>query len=293
MTLRHLKIFLAVCDCGGITRAAEALHITQPAISHTVAELEKYYNVRLFDRINQRLVLTEIGQEVLSKARDIVNGFDEFESFVSLGTNNPKVRIGCSLTLGQTVIPPFMKRVAEEYPHISPKIKIKHSAVLSGDLESGALDFALIEGEVSSPYLLAEPFQKDRLVLVSHADFSVPNTLSLANLGKYPLLLRERGSASREHLEKAVAKYNLHVEPAIESANNQAIVAALYASLGLALLPVSYVAGHIERGKFKEICLENFDGNRTNYLVIHKNKKLNAIGREAYAILKQMGGSEG
>ena len=71
MTLRHLKIFVAVCEEGGITRAAQALHLAQPAVSTTVAELEKYYGVALFDRIHQRLVLTKTGEELLPKAKKI------------------------------------------------------------------------------------------------------------------------------------------------------------------------------------------------------------------------------
>ena len=69
MTIRHLKTFVAVCEYGGITKAAEALHVAQPAVSQTIAEIEKYYGIILFDRINQRLVITELGKELLLKAK--------------------------------------------------------------------------------------------------------------------------------------------------------------------------------------------------------------------------------
>ncbi len=288
MTLRHLKIFIAVCENGGITRAAEALHITQPAISHTISELEKYYHVTLFDRINQRLVLTDTGKEVLSRAKEIVDGFEEFEAFVSGDSKNPRVRIGCSLTLGQTVIPSFMHTVRERYPHIEPKIMIDSSAAIIEEMECGNLDFALIEGDVTSPYLLAEPFKTDRIIAVANALFEVPDRLTAQQLAHYPLMVRKRGSASRELLEQLAAKHRLHLKLVIESNNNQAIVAALYASVGLALLPESYVSGHIERGKFKELTIEGFDGQRVNHLIMHKNKRLNAAGREAYKILKEI-----
>ncbi len=287
MTLRHLKIFAAVCEHGGVTRAAEALHITQPAISRTIAELEKYYNIVLFERINQRLVLTEVGREVLGKAREIVKDFEGFEELALRGGNNPKVRVGCSLTLGQTVIPRFVKRLQEEYTHIEPSIVIKASAALENELENGMLDFALVESEFSSPYLLATPYRKDRIVAVASLDFAVPDSLIPEELLCYPLLLRERGSASRELLERCLSKYHLHPTPIIESVNNQAIVAAVYAALGIAFLPESFVIGHIERKKFKEIRIEGFDGNRSNYLVIHKNKKLTSAQKTAYEVLKK------
>ncbi len=288
MTLRHLKIFVSVCEYGTITRTAEALHITQPAISHTIAELERYYSITLFDRINQRLVLTDVGKEVLSKAQEIVRGFDEFEDFVSSGSHSPKVRIGCSLTLGQTVIPAFLQLVRTQYPHIQPQVTIKLSVALEEALENGSLDFALVEGEVNSPYLTAIPFKQDNFIFVANTEFEIPDHVTVEALCRYPLLLRERGSSSREFFERMLTKNHLRCEPAIDSANNQALVAALYASIGVALLPESYVEGHIGRGKFRKIEVEGMDGNHDNYLVIHKNKKLNAVGAQAYRILEQM-----
>ena len=68
MTIRHLKILIAVCENGSITKAAEMLHIAQPAVSCTIAEIEKYYKIVLFDRINQRLVITDAGKNLLLKA---------------------------------------------------------------------------------------------------------------------------------------------------------------------------------------------------------------------------------
>ncbi len=288
MTIRHLKTFILVCDHGNLTRAAEAMHITQPAISHTIAELEKYYDVTLFERINQRLVLTELGTQVLRRAREIVGSFEEFEEFISHGSKDPTVRIGCSLTLGQTIIPKFMKLLHEQYPHIKPKITIKPSATLEEELESGNLDFAIVEGEVASPYLNVERFMEDRILIVANTEFCVPDVLTPEILPSLPFLLRERGSTSRECFERSIAKHHLHIEPTIESANNQAIVAALYANLGIAILPESFVVGHIERRRFKTLTLDGFDANGSNYIIIHKNKKLNTIGREAYDILKNI-----
>ena len=79
MTLRHLKIFVTVCECGSTTKASEVLYIAQPTISHTITELEKYYKVSLFERINQRLILTDIGRELLAKAKEILAGFEDFK----------------------------------------------------------------------------------------------------------------------------------------------------------------------------------------------------------------------
>ncbi len=285
MTIRHLKIFVSVCECGSTTRAAELLYIAQPTISHTISELEKYYNVTLFDRINQRLVLTEIGRELLAKAKEILLGFEDFESLASFRGHSPRVRIGATLTLGQTVIPQFLKKLEADYPHIQPEIIIKPYDNIQHEIENGNLDFAIVEGEVSSAMLKISPLKEDSLLVVAHTDFEVSEHLTISELSKYPLLLRERGNASRDYLEQAFHAENLHVRPRIDSANNQALIAAIYACLGISVLPESYVSGHIERGKFKKLYVEALDVNYTNYIVTHKNKKLNTIQKQAYDVL--------
>ena len=288
MTLRHLKMFVAVCETGSVTRASELLYIAQPTVSHAISELEKYYNIRLFDRINQRLILTDTGRELLVTAKEILAGFESFERLASFGGQSPRVRIGASLTLGQAVMPPFLAKLSKEHPEIEAQSVLKTSASIQSEIENGNLDFALVEGEVSSPYLRAELFKRDRLLAVANANANIPDVLSIEGLLAYPLLLRDHGSASRTFLERVLATKGLHLTATMESVNDQALIAAVYADLGIAFLPESFVGGHIARGKFKEIKIENLDNSRNNYLIIHKNKRLNTIQEIAYAMLKKM-----
>ena len=288
MTLRHLKMFVAVCETGSVTRASEQLYIAQPTVSHAISELEKYYNVRLFDRINQRLMLTDTGRELLVTAKEILAGFESFERLASFGGQSPRVRIGASLTLGQTIVPPFLKRLGAEHPEIEAQVMIKTSASIQAEIENGNLDFAIVEGEVSSPYLRAELVMRDRLVAVANAEDAIPDTLSAESLAGHPLLLRDHGSASRTFLERLFSAKGIHITPRMESVNDQALIAALYASLGIAFLPESFVGGHIARGKFKEIRILGLDSTRNNYLIMHKNRRLNAIQETAYTMMKEM-----
>ncbi len=288
MTLRHLKMFVAVCETGSVTRAAEQLYIAQPTVSHAISELEKYYNVRLFDRINQRLILTDTGRELLVTAKEILSGFESFERLASFGGQSPRVRIGASLTLGQTVMPPYLKRLETEKPELRAQIVIKTSQNIQAEIENGNLDFAIVEGEVSSPYLRAELFMRDRIVAVANAEDKIPDTLSAEALSRYPLLLRDHGSASRAFLEKLFSAKGIHIVPRMESVNDQALITAVYASLGIAFLPERFVGGHIARGKFKEIRILGLDSSRNNYLIMHKNRRLNAFQEAAYAMMKEM-----
>ena len=228
MTLRHLKMFVAVCETGSVTRASELLYIAQPTVSHAISELEKYYNIRLFDRINQRLILTDTGRELLVTAKEILAGFESFERLASFGGQSPRVRIGASLTLGQTVMPPFLAKLSKEHPEIEAQSVIKTSASIQSEIENGNLDFALVEGEVSSPYLRAELFKRDRLLAVANANANIPDVLSIEGLLAYPLLLRDHGSASRTFLDRVLAAKGLHLTATMESVNDQALIAAVY-----------------------------------------------------------------
>lgn len=288
MTLRHLKIFIAVCEHKSTTKASEVLYIAQPTVSLAISELEKYYNVTLFDRINQRLILTDIGKELLVKAKDILSGFEDFESLATFRGKSPKVKIGASLTLGQIIIPKLLRIIDEQKLDVQPQIFIRQASVIEHELEQGNLDFAIIGGDVISPYLSSTPISYDRFTAVANVDYDTPSTLSFEQLLSYPLLLREQGSSSRDFLEKIAFSKGLKVTAKIDSSNNQALVTALYSSLGIAFLPDSYIAGHVARGKLKEITITDLTTNRTNNLVIHKNKKLNAIQQSVFDLIKTL-----
>ncbi len=288
MTIRHLKIFIAVCEYGSTTKAAEALFLVQPTVSHAISELEKYYKVNLFDRVNQRLLLTDAGKELLIKAKETVTSFDDFEAFATAQGQSPKVKIGASLTLGQTLIPRFLQSIKEKGLLLEPQILIRQSTRIEKELEEGNLDFGVISGNILSPYLTATPLASELFTLVSHIDFPIPDKIAVEDLAKYPLLIREHGSSSRGLLERFANAHGVKLAPIMDSSNNQALITALYAGLGVAFLPQSYVTGHLERDKFKEIEIEGFDANQTHYLIIHKNKKLNPLQQQAYDFIQTL-----
>ena len=288
MTVRHLKIFVAVCEYGGVTRAAEALYIAQPSVSYTISELEKYYNVTLFERINQRLVLTEIGNQLLIKAKEILSGFSDFELLAEQGNHNPTLRIGSSLTLGKMFIPEYLKLLKVELPEISPIVTINKTAVIEKEITSGNLDFGIVEGAITSTDISITPFGCDCVVAVASADFPVPDTLTAEELVKYPLLLREEGSASRNLFNRTLSAHNLVVKPILESVSNECITSAVEARLGISVLPESLVMPLINDGKLKIISVKNTDFQREHSLLLRKGKKLNPIQLKAFELCKML-----
>lgn len=286
MTLRHLRIFVAVCEHGSTTKASKALFIVQPTISHTITELERYYKIALFERVNQRLILTEIGKELYKKAKEILSSFDDFESLATSNGNSPRVRIGASLTLGQTLIPKFLDIIEKQKYNIAPQILIRQSTRIERELEESNLDFGVISGNFTSTNLKGIPISQEKFVAVCHSNYPIESELTFKELTTYPLLIREHGSSSRDFLERLAIERGLTLSPKIDSSNNQAIVTAIASSVGIGFLPENYVSEYVNSGTFKEVKVTDIVAKQTNYLIIHKNKKLNPLQQQAFNVIK-------
>jgi len=285
MTIRHLKVFIAVAETGSMTRAAELLHVAQPAVSYTVSEIEKYYNIKLFERINQRLLITEFGKEMLRCAREAVAAFDEFEKRARQSNERARIRIGASITIGKTLIPKILETVKASFPEISPFVSINSTARIAEQVASGEIDFALVEGEVHSDSLLSVELSGDRLVAVAGKAMNIPARLFVDEIASLPLLLRERGSASRELVDKLFSELGLSALPFIESSSNEALISAAKSGLGVAILPSVLLTAAREAGELYEIEIRDARLERKYYLIKHKSKKLGLTEERIFKLL--------
>ncbi len=275
MTLRHMKIFVAVCRCKSATAAAEKLGIAQPAVSLAIRELEQYYGVNLFDRISHRLFLTEEGKELLQYAEKIISLFDEAESEIHNRDSFGTVRIGSSITVGTCLLPDYVQRFRLQYPNIKVQVTVDNSAAIEQKVLENQLDFALIEGNIHSTRIICHRFRKDELVLVCGAnDFSYPDELSLEQLAGLPFLLREHGSGTRELFDSALLTHGITVTPEWESISTEALVSAVSRGLGVSVLPLRLVERDLSEGKLRRIRIRGLTLGRNFSLIHHKDKNL-------------------
>lgn len=221
MTLRHLKIFTEVCRTGSITRAAENLYMAQPAVSVAIAELEKNYGIQLFERINKRLVITEIGRRMYDEASLVLNAFSAFEEHAKRESSHEKLRLGSSLTVGKYMIPRIAADITHAFPDVQISIKIHQTRLIEEMVLRGELDFALIESGASGEALTEIPFYEDRLVAVCAKDYPAADELSAKELAGHRFFLREKGSAARDYFDQYCAREKIRIEPAVESVSTQ------------------------------------------------------------------------
>ena len=207
MTLRHMIIFRTVCesDCNS-TRAADRLHMTQPAISLAIKELEQYYGVRLFDRIGRRLKITDSGKMFLQYAIHITDLFEDMETGLRDWDSKGILRVGASITIGSQFLPGYVKAYAEICPGIDVRVVVEQSDSLEHKILTNDLDFALIEGIPRDPRIIAEAYMQDQLCVLCSADkgWKDGQTISRDEFKKQRFLLREKGSGTRDVFESKV-----------------------------------------------------------------------------------------
>ncbi len=284
MTIRHLKTFCAVCEEGGITRAAEKLCVAQPSVSQTIGELERYYGVSLFDRVGRRLVLTPEGERLRVKAQEAIASFSEFEEAARDTNARHVIRIGSSVTAGQMVLPRLITAIETTLDRAECRATADSAAAVEQLVEEGSLDFALVEGSVSRA-LAAEAVFSDRLMAVCSAGMKIKNTLSPAELVSLPLLLRRRGSASRDLLDERLSALGLKAQPKLSSSSNSVLLAAAREGLGVAVLPEALVAADLSAGRLKEVRIQGLELSRRWFAVRRQDKKFTPAQQQAYELL--------
>lgn len=284
MTIRHLKTFCAVCEEGGITRAAEKLCVAQPSVSQTIGELERYYGVSLFDRVGRRLVLTPEGERLRVKAQEAIASFSEFEEAARDTNARHVIRIGSSVTAGQMVLPRLIAAIEATLDRAECRAIADSAAAVEQLVEEGSLDLALVEGSVSRA-LAAEAVFSDRLMAVCSAGMKIKNTLSPAELVSLPLLLRRRGSASRDLFDERLSALGLKAQPKLSSSSNSVLLAAAREGLGVAVLPEALVAADLSAGRLKEVRIQGLELSRRWFAVRRQDKKFTPVQQQAFELL--------
>lgn len=274
MTERHLRIFLTVCGEMNMTRAAEKLYMSQPAVSQAIRELETFYHARLFERASRRLTVTDAGEALLQYARDILRLFDDAEA--QLTENAPVVlRLGAILSVATGLMTGYIDRFHREWPQAKVRVRVCGSACLLELMRQNKLDFALLEDTLLPEDMLVTPFYEDRLVIVAAPDDPCAGRETpFDELMGREFLLREVGAGVRDLFDQRMLARNVHIEPLWESSSTTALVEAAHAGYGISVQPYLLVKKYLESGYLSEIPVPDLALSRTLNIVRYKGKIL-------------------
>ena len=274
MTIRHLQIFVAVADCGKMRAAAERLHISQPSVSQAVRELESYYNIKLFERLSQRIYITETGKKLLPYARHIIDSFETMEGFINDTSSGNVIRVGGSVSVGTRLLPPMIKSLENEVPDVDVCVIVDNTAAIEGKIQRSELDIAVVEGIVRSDELVKKDIYDDELVLVvgpEHELFNHPG-IKLKELTKHALISRESGSVERNQFEQFLLEHDIKMKNKWSCSNTETIKKAVLNGEGIAILSRMVIEKEIAAGEVRVLNVENTRMKRKIKLIYHKNK---------------------
>lgn len=281
MTLRHMKIFVAVYQNNSITKAAEQLHIVQPSVSLAIKELENYYGICLFDRIGRRIYPTTSGTNFYDYAVYIVSLFDEMEHKIRDWDALGSLRIGASITIGNLLLPQIIREFDKLHPDIKITVTISNAETIEQNVMDNLVDFALTEGDSTRPQICQERVLKDRFCVIAHPSHSLADKDEVVpeDLLSYPLLLREPGSASRAMVESLFLSRHQTITPSWESTSTQALVRGVINDLGIAIVPYFLAHQEILQGLVAEIPVKDMELYRYFSIIFHQHKYLSKSAR--------------
>ncbi len=239
ITLKHLRYFEALARHRHFGRAAEAVSISQPALSLQMKELEDILGAPLLERGPRQISLTELGEDFTFRARDILCRVDELAALAraSAWPLSGRLRIGIIPTVAPYLLPQVMRELGQRFPDLALHPREAVTAKLVRDLAEGRLDLALVALPVSEPSLTEHPLFEEDFLLVRHASQSAAPVPRLEDLARMPLLLLEEGHCFRD---QAIAACKLPRTPAgeiMEGSSLSTLVQMVAAGLGVTLIP--------------------------------------------------------
>lgn len=211
----RLKVFSCVARNLSFTKASQELYISQPAITKHIHELETIYNTRLFERLGNKIQLTDSGKLLLEHCDKILDDYGKLEYEMNLLKNRfvGELRVGASTTISQYVLPPLLASFVDRFPDITLNLTSGNSTTIEKELQGHSIDIAIVEGNIKQPALKYTNFMDDELVLITRVGGKWKNLeeIPVDKLKDIPLVLREIGSGTLDVIVNVLSNYNIRL----------------------------------------------------------------------------------
>ncbi len=263
MSDRRLQVFHTVARLMSFTKAAEALHMTQPAVTFQIRQLEEQFNTRLFDRGRNRISLTDAGSRVFEYADRIFALYAEMEQGVRelTGDISGALTIGASTTIAEYMLPTLLGDFKQRYPEIAIHLKVSNSEGIVSLVERNAIDLGVVESPVANRNLVVEPCKQDELVAIvppGH-DLALLDPVACRRVLDYPFICREEGSGTREvindYLDGLLGGAGA-LKVAMELGSPEAVKGAVEAGMGVSIVSKATVQKELKLATLVALRLE-------------------------------------
>lgn len=296
-TLNQLQIFLKITQAQSVTKAAEELHLTQPAVSIQLRNFQAQFEIPLTEVVGKKIFITDFGKEISIAAERILNEVYaiNYKTMAYKGQLAGRLKISVVST-GKYVIPYFLSDFLKQHQGIELILDVTNRAKVIESLEKNEVDFSLVS-------VLPDNIQFEKIELMQNKLYVVSNTKQKFKNKIYdktifenlPLIYREQGSGTRQTMEKFIEKNNLPVRKKMELTSNEAVKQAVIAGLGCSIMPLIGIKNELQNGELQIITVKGFPIKSVWNLIWLKGKNhspvalafLNYVKKEKANIIKE------
>lgn len=278
-----LRTFLAIVQAGGVRRAADALHVSQPAVSARLRELEERLGVPLFERVGRRLVLTAAGRHLAAAGPAWLAGGAALTRDVESAGRSERgtLRLATIDAASIYVLPPVYLEFRRAHPQIQLVVQVVDSRGVLGAVRDLEVDVGVLALPASHPDIDIAPFFSEEFVCVARAGHPLAgrSAVSLAVAAREPLVLYARGSTTRRTLDAVFAAHGVTPNVAMETASPEAMKRLAEVGVGLALVPERVVGDELERGRLGRVRIRDATFTRHLATAVHRQRELSPAAR--------------
>ena len=288
-TLSQLNIFLKVTQTQSITKAAEELHLTQPAVSIQLKNLQQQFDIPLTEVINQRIFITDFGKEIALAVEKILQEIYaiNYKTSAFKGQLAGKLKVS-AVSTGKYVIPYFLSAFLKQHPEVELLLDVTNKAKVIESLEKNEVDFSLVS-------VIPENLSLNNLELIQNKLFVVGNleekyrkkSYDNSIFEKIPIIYREQGSGTRYVMEKFIKANNLPIKKKMELTSNEAVKQAVIAGLGYSIMPLIGIKNELNNHELQIIPVKGFPIKSVWNLIWLESKNLSPVASAFLEYLKQ------
>lgn len=274
-TLNQLQIFLKIVETESITKAAEELHLTQPAVSIQLKNLQDQFDIPLTEVLGRKIHITDFGREIAVSAENIINQVNAInnKTLAFKGQLTGKLKIAVVST-GKYVMPYFLSEFMHKNSGVQLNMDVTNKSKVIESLEKNEIDFALVS-------ILPAAINIEKIDLLPNKLFLIGNEKTNKNIEDLPLIFREKGSGTRQAMEQFIQKKKLSVLKKMELSTNEAVKQAIIAGLGYSIMPIIGIKNELMSKQLFIIPVKGMPVRTTWSLIWLKGKKHSPVA-EAY-----------
>ena len=288
-TLHQLQIFLKITETNSITKAAEELHLTQPAVSIQLKNFQDQFEIPLTEVVGRQLYVTDFGKEISIIAQRIINEVQEIQNKTLAFKGELTGRLTLSVvSTGKYIIPFFLTDFLKSNPGVELSLDVTNKVKVLKSLEKNEVDFSLVSILPENFSIYNEELMDNKLFLIANKDFKITKKIYNPEfLNELNIIYRENGSGTRWKIERFFETHNLKINKKLELTSNEAVKQAVLAGLGVSIMPLIGLKNELLNNDLQIIPLKGLPLKTNWNLIWHKQKSLSPVAKAYLDFIKE------